>query len=221
MATKDNNRFGKKGQSNSRTTSSTNGSTESSQTSGKTTAKTNEKTLTLEFLFERGLKRLHSAETQWMQALPKLAKAAESEELQEEFEQHEKETRRHIERLEKIFDRLKIDKSDVVKCMVTQTLVDDANKTIADYQPSAVRDAALIIGAQKIEHHEIAAYGSLCELADVLGHTKIADLLERTLEEEKAADETLSEIAQDVNDEALEMSHSEHHEASGSETEAW
>jgi len=71
-----------------------------------------------------------------------------------------------------------------------------------------VRDSALIIGAQKIEHYEIAAYGSLCELADVLGEDRICDLLEKTLEEEKETDETLTAIAQDVNDEAYELSES-------------
>jgi ferritin-like metal-binding protein YciE len=85
-------------------------------------------------------------------------------------------------------------------------LIEEGKKTISEFERGPVRDSALIIGAQKIEHYEIAAYGSLCELADVLGENKIHDLLGRTLDEEEETDSNLSEIAQDVNDEAYELS---------------
>src|SRR5687767_4356198 len=109
MATKDNN-YAKKGQSSSKNSSSA--STSSLQSAQKSSGKS----LTLESLFEEGLKDIHDAETQLLQVLPKLAYAAENEDLQDALEQHERETKRHVERLEKIFNRLKIEKSDKVTC---------------------------------------------------------------------------------------------------------
>jgi len=85
-------------------------------------------------------------------------------------------------------------------------LIDAGKKVISENDESALRDSALIMGAQKIEHHEIAVYESLCELANALGYDKIGDLLERTLIEEEGADNKLADIAQEVNDEALELS---------------
>jgi len=160
----------------------------------------------LEELFEEGLKDIYSAETQLVEALPKIAKAAGSEELQDAVENHLQQTKRHVERLEKIFSRLNIDKSDVEKCAAMEGLIKEGDKIINEFEESPVRDSALIIGSQKIEHYEIAAYGSLCELADVLGHGKIVELLGRTLDEEKETDEKLTELAQDINDEAYEES---------------
>jgi ferritin-like metal-binding protein YciE len=85
-------------------------------------------------------------------------------------------------------------------------LIKEAQETIKEFEKSPVRDSALIIGAQKVEHYEIAAYGSLRELAEVLRYSKIAEVLDRTLQEEEETDEELSYIAQDVNDEACEVS---------------
>jgi len=163
---------------------------------------------TLEDLFEEGLKHAYSFETQLIDALPKMAKAAYSEELQDAFEKHLHETKRQAERLEKILSRLNIDKSSVEKCVAMEGLIKEGNDVIENYEESPVRDSAMIIGAQKIEHHEIAAYGSLHELADVLGHGSIMDMLERSLKEEEQTDHALTSIAKSVNDEAYEQNQS-------------
>lgn len=160
---------------------------------------------TLKQLFEDGLKDIYNAEKQLVQALPKMAKASESEELQAAFEDHLQQTKKHVERLEKVFAKLGIG-GDGEKCEAMEGLIKENDEIIEKYEESPVRDSALIIGAQKIEHYEIASYGSLCELADVLGMDKVCDILGRTLEEEEETDQLLSEIAQDVNDEAYETS---------------
>jgi ferritin-like metal-binding protein YciE len=161
---------------------------------------------TLEDLFENNLKDIYSGEKQLLQALPKVAEAAYNEDLQDAFREHLEQTRRHVERLDKIFSRLGIDKGSEEKCLAMEGLIKECNRTIEEFEESPVRDSALIIGAQKIEHYEIAAYGSLCELADVLGLSGAMGLLERTLEEEETTDRNLTDIAKDINDEAFEMS---------------
>jgi ferritin-like metal-binding protein YciE len=163
----------------------------------------------LEGLFEKNLKDVYSAEKQLVEALPEMAKAADNEDLQDAIYKHLQETKRQVERLEKIFDRLDIDKSEEETCAAMEGLIDEGNKIIEKFEKSPVRDSALIIGAQKIEHYEIASYGSLRELADVLGYVKIAEILDRTLEEEEETDKHLTSLAQDVNDEAYELSHEE------------
>jgi len=171
--------------------------------SGKT--KTDSKQ-TLDGLFEKVLKDAYSCEKLLVDALSEMAKASYSEELQDAFKEHQEETQRHAERIEKVFDRLRIDRSQEESCKVVETLVEVSKKITDEYEKGPVRDSALIISAQKVEHFEIALYGSLCELADVLGHHKVLDILERTLEEEKMADEHLTDIAKEVNDEACELS---------------
>jgi ferritin-like metal-binding protein YciE len=157
----------------------------------------------LKKIFEELLQDTYSAEKQLVKALPDLAKAAYNEQLQDAFEHHLEQTKRQAERLEKIFDRLRIDKNGK-NCEAMEGLVKEGKEIIEKHEKSITRDVALIIAAQKVEHYEIAAYGSLLELADVLGLNKIADNLERTLNEEKDTDELLSDIAQEVNDEAYE-----------------
>lgn len=191
----------KKNQSTSKTASSS-----KNKASKKTEEKSNQ---TLETLFEEGLKDVYNAEKQLLEALPEMAKAAYSEDLQDAFNEHHQQTKRHVERLEKIFDRLRIDKSEEENCEAMEGLIKEGKEIIEKFEESPVRDSALIIGAQKIEHYEIAAYGSLCELAEVLGYSKIADALDRTLEEEEITDKNLTAIAQEVNDEALELSYEE------------
>lgn len=164
---------------------------------------------TLDDLFEEVLKDIYSAEKQLVDALPELAKAADNEDLQDAFEKHHQETERQVDRLEKIFERLGIDKNEEETCEAMEGLIEESNKIMDEFDRSPVRDSALIIAAQKVEHYEIASYGSLVELADVLGYTKIAEMLERTLDEEKNTDEDLTSIAQDVNDEACEVGHEE------------
>ncbi len=167
---------------------------------------------TLNDLFGNGLKSIYSGESQLLDALPKVAKAVYSEELQDAIQKHLQETKRQVERLEKIFNRLGIDKSSGEKCKVMEMLIEDGNKIIEEYEEGHVRDSALIIAAQKIEHHEIAVYGSLVELADVLGKKQVMDLLDRSLQEEETTDRILTDIAMDVNDDACEMSEEEVYE---------
>jgi ferritin-like metal-binding protein YciE len=197
-----------KASSNGTLKASSNGSSKNSSVT-----KENKKQKTLEDLFEDGLKDIYSAEQQLIKALPKMVKAAESEELQDAFEKHLAETKRQAERIEKIFSRLKIDKSDIETCEAMKGLIEEADQVIEEYEQSPVRDAALIIGAQKVEHYEIAAYGSLCELADVLGHSQFVNILEKTLQEEGDTDHKLSAIAQDVNDDAYELAQNEYEES--------
>lgn len=159
----------------------------------------------LKKLFESCLQDTYNAEKQLIKALPEMIRAAFNEDLQDAFRDHLEETKRHVERLDKIFQALRITAGNET-CEAMEGLVKEAQETIKEYGESDIRDTALIINAQKIEHYEIAAYGSLCELADVLGLNKIADLLDRTLQEEKDADRKLSEIARDVNDEAYAAS---------------
>lgn len=161
---------------------------------------------TLHTLLEKGMKDIYSAEQQLVQALPDVAQAADNEELEEAINTHLEQTKKQVARLEKAFERLGIEKTNAEKCVAMEGLIEENNKVTTEFSRGPVRDAALIIGAQKIEHYEIACYGSLCELADVLGEERLGDLLGRSLEEEEETDELLSEIARDVNDEAAEMS---------------
>lgn len=164
------------------------------------------KSQTLESLLEHNLRDVYSAEQQLLKALPEIANGASSEELEEVINGHLEQTKEHIERLETVFTELGMSNNDQEECLAMKGLVDELKRTIKEFERSAVRDSALIIGIQKIEHYEIASYGSLCELADVLEHENIGDLMEKSLEEEEEVDELLSEIAQDVNDEARELS---------------
>lgn len=192
---------------------SSNGSAKTSRTSGSSKSSSKHAEKTLDDLFEEELLDIYNAETQLIDALPEMVKAAESEDLEDAFNTHLQETRRQVERLEKVFDRLGIDKSQAETCKAMEGLIKESKKIIEEFDRSSVRDAALIISAQKVEHYEIASYGSLVELADVLGYEKIADILDRSLQEEGDADKHLSSIAQDVNDEACELSSESEEEA--------
>lgn len=162
----------------------------------------------LKKIFEEQLQDTYSAEQQLIKALPEMAKAADNDDLQDAFEMHLKETEKQAKRLEKIFDRLRIEKEGKT-CKAMEGLIKEAQEIIKEHGAGSSRDAALIIAAQKVEHYEIASYGSLVELADVLGLDNIADALERTLDEERNTDELLSDIAQDINDEAYQEQESE------------
>lgn len=162
----------------------------------------------LKKIFEELLQDTYNAEKQLLKALPEAAKAAYSEYLQDAFEYHFEQTKRQVERLEKVFDRLKIERGNET-CEAMEGLIKEVKEIIDEHDKSIIRDVALIIASQKVEHYEIAAYGSLVELADVLGLNNTADLFERTLHEEKETDHRLSEIAQYVNDEAYDESTAE------------
>jgi ferritin-like metal-binding protein YciE len=160
----------------------------------------------LEDLLEDGLKEIYDAEQQLLEALPEVAAACYNEDLQDAVNKHHQQTKRHVERLEKVFKRLKISVGEKRECAAMKGLIGESRKIISEYDESPVRDSALIIGAQKIEHYEIACYGSLCELSDVLGYWNVCDILGRTLDEEEKTDLELTEIAMYVNDEAYETS---------------
>ena len=158
---------------------------------------------TLEDFFVHELSDIYNAEKQLTKALPKMAEAASDPALANAFKSHLKETEGQVERLEKVFDICDL-KDHREKCEATEGLVKEAKEIIDDTEEGPVRDAALIASAQKVEHYEIATYGTLCAIAKKLGHMEAAELLEQTLEQEKGADQKLNQLAQgEINDEAL------------------
>ena len=144
------------------------------------------------------LKDIYSAEKQLTKALPKMAKAAVSEELRNGFNEHLEQTRGHVERLEQIFEALG-ERAAGKKCVGMEGLVAEGSEVMDGDFEGDVMDAALISAAQRVEHYEIAAYGTLCAFADLLGESQHASLLRETLEEEKQTDEKLSELSEDIN----------------------
>ena len=152
------------------------------------------------FIFE--LKDLYSAETQLIEALPKMAEAASNQELKDGFTEHLDETRRQKERLEKIGKELNVDLSGET-CEAMEGLVTEGEEIIKSKAQSDIKDSGLIAAAQRVEHYEMAGYGTVRNYAKRLGFDKIADLLQETLNEEKEADSKLNHIAvQKVNVEA-------------------
>jgi ferritin-like metal-binding protein YciE len=156
---------------------------------------------TLHDLFVDELKDLYSAETQLTKALPKMAKAASSDELREAFESHLKETEGQIERLDKIFKGLDASPKGK-KCKAMEGLVEEGKEAIELDAEDTVRDAALIAAAQRVEHYEMAGYGTVRTYAQLLEMDDAVELLQETLDEEGAADEKLTGIAQSINVEA-------------------
>ncbi len=151
---------------------------------------------TLSKLFEDQLKDLHSAESQLVKALPKMAKKASATGLKDAFTSHLEETRQHVERLDQVGENLGI-KLSGKKCKAMEGLVEEGAEVLEAEGPGPVIDAALIAAAQRVEHYEISAYGTARTLAEHLGHSDAAKLLEATLEEESAADEKLTSISLD------------------------
>lgn len=154
-------------------------------------------------LFIEELKDLYSAENQILKALPKMAKAASTDELREAFEMHLEETEEHVNRLEKIFDLLGA-KARGKKCKAMEGLIEEGKELMNEDADPMVLDAALISAAQKVEHYEMAGYGCVRTWANILRHDEIAELLQETLDEEGAADKKLTELAEEhINDEAV------------------
>jgi len=149
----------------------------------------------LEELLQEELKDMYDAEKQLTKALPKLAKKATTPDLQDAFEEHLRQTEQHMERLEQVFDQLGMPVKGKT-CKGMKNLIAEGNDMIADADDDATRDAIMIAAAQKVEHYEIAAYGTLRTWANVLGHREIASMLEDTLEEEKETDQKLTGIAE-------------------------
>lgn len=154
-------------------------------------------------LYMDELRDLYNAENQLIKALPKMAKASFSEELQQGFEEHLEQTKGHVQRLEKIFKSL--DESPKgKKCMGMEGLVKEGGEVMQEDFEGAVMDAALIGAAQRVEHYEIAAYGTVCEFAQILGESEQASLLKQTLQEEKETDQKLTRLAEQINPQANE-----------------
>jgi ferritin-like metal-binding protein YciE len=147
-------------------------------------------------LFLDELADIHYAEKQLVKTLPKLAKAANSPELKQAFEEHLKQTETHVERIQKVFAAVDAPVKSK-KCEAMEGLIQEGKDLMEEHEDSEALDAALISAAQKVEHYEIASYGCLHTWAVQMGHTKAAQILQMTLDEEKKADETLTCIAEE------------------------
>jgi len=159
---------------------------------------------TLEDLLHHELKDLYSAENQLVKALPKMAKAANNEELSAGFTEHLEQTKGHVGRLEEIAKTLDI-KLAGHKCKAMEGLIEEGAEMIDEDAEPTVKDAGLIGAAQRVEHYEIAGYGTARALAEKLGHDDVAELLGQTLEEEKETDQKLTDLAESaINVEAEE-----------------
>jgi ferritin-like metal-binding protein YciE len=148
-------------------------------------------------LFLAELADAYDAEQQLARALPKMAKKAQSSELRDAFETHLEETENHVSRIEQVFESVG-EALKRKKCKGMEGIVDEGAEMAGDQADSEALDAALIASAQKVEHYEIASYGTLCTWAELLGETEAVNLLKETLCEEKAADETLTSIAEEL-----------------------
>jgi ferritin-like metal-binding protein YciE len=149
-------------------------------------------------LYVEELKDLYNAENQLLKALPKMAKAASSPGLSTAFQDHLEETRGQVERLEKIVKKLRVGPKGK-RCKAMEGLIEEGKELIEENGEPAVLDAALIATAQKVEHYEIAGYGTVRTYAELLGFDEAADLLRQTLDEESATDEKLRELARGIN----------------------
>lgn len=159
---------------------------------------------TLQTLYVSELRDLYSAEQQLVKALPKLVKMAESQGLSDAFASHFDETKNHVTRLEQIFQSLGETRKGK-KCVGMEGIIKEGAEAIDEFDGN-VLDARLISGAQRIEHYEIAAYGSLCAYAELLDRSEDLGLLKEILEEEKEADEKLTELSETINQAALDDS---------------
>ncbi|MDB5292320.1 MAG: ferritin-like protein [Phycisphaerales bacterium] len=149
----------------------------------------------LQDLYVDQLRDLYSAENQLVKALPKMVKAASNEQLSESFEQHLEQTRGHVDRLKQVFDKLGKKPTGKV-CKAMQGLIEEAKETMEEDADPEVLDAGLIAAAQRVEHYEIAGYGTVRSFAKLLGDNAAARLLQQTLDEEGETDKKLSRLAE-------------------------
>lgn len=149
-------------------------------------------------LYLEQLQDLYNAEQQLIKALPKMAKAASSDELRTAIEDHLEETKGHAERIETICEKMG-KKASGKKCKAMEGLIKEGSETLGEDMTDELKDAAIIADAQRVEHYEIAGYGCVRAYATKLGDEEAADLLAQTLEEEKAADTKLNDIAEEIN----------------------
>jgi ferritin-like metal-binding protein YciE len=148
-------------------------------------------------LFLDELADVYNAEQQLTKALPKMADAAESDELREAFEEHLEQTEEHASRLLQVSEELG-ESMEKKKCAAMEGLIEEAKDLMKEQQNTSALDAALIAAAQKVEHYEIASYGTLCAWAQQMNHNKVLQLLRETLDEEREADEKLTSIAKSL-----------------------
>lgn len=159
----------------------------------------------LKGLLVEELKDLYHAEGQLVKALPKMAKAAQNEQLKEALQDHLRETEEHVRRLEAAFEKLEVPAKGKT-CPAMKGLIEEGAEGIAEHKASALRDAQIIASAQKVEHYEIASYGTVRAFAEALGEEDVAELLQATLDEEGAADKKLTSLSETINEEALALS---------------
>ena len=152
--------------------------------------------------FVKELRDVLSAEKQITKALPKMAKNASHEELRAAFEEHLEQTERQIERLEQAFELIDL-KPRASKCEAMSGLIEEGKEILEEDASPGAKDAMLIAAAQKVEHYEIATYGTLCTWAEILGLSQVKGLLQETLDEEKTTDEKLTKLASEINREAV------------------
>jgi|HubBroStandDraft_3_1064219.scaffolds.fasta_scaffold31678_2 ferritin-like metal-binding protein YciE len=167
----------------------------------------------LKTLYVDELRDLYSSEQQLIKALPKMAKAANSDELRKGFEEHLQQTRQHATRLEQILSALG-EPAKGKKCKGMAGIVAEGGEMLSEDFQGALMDAALISAAQRVEHYEIAAYGAVHAYAELMGESEAASLLQQTLEEEKETDQKLTELSEGINSEAFNTG-SEAEEAKG------
>jgi ferritin-like metal-binding protein YciE len=148
------------------------------------------------------LKDIYYAEKQLVKALKKVSKASTHEQLKDAFDKHREQTEGQIEMLEQAFEAMEM-RAAGKKCPAMDGLIEESNEHIQEMEKGAALDAALIVGAQKIEHYEIAAYGSMCTFAKSLGLTECEDIFNQILQQESDTDELLTQVAQTVNQDAL------------------
>lgn len=152
-------------------------------------------------LYIEELKDLYNAETQLVKALPKMAKGSSNAELRQGFEEHLRQTSEHVTRLEQIFEMLG-EKATGKKCLGMEGLVKEGAETLREDYGQDVMDAAIIGAAQRVEHYEIAGYGTVRAFAELLGENEHVSLIEQTLQEEKETDEKLTQLAEQINSQA-------------------
>jgi ferritin-like metal-binding protein YciE len=157
----------------------------------------------LKSLYVDELRDLYNSEQQLIKALPKMAKAANSDELRKGFEEHLEQTRGHATRLEKILSTLG-EPVKGKKCKGMAGIVSEGGEMMSEDFEGALMDAALISAAQRVEHYEIAAYGAVHAYAELMGESEAALLLQQTLDEEKATDQKLTELSEQINSEAFD-----------------
>lgn len=172
----------------------------------------------LDELLHDELKDIYDAEKQLTKALPKMTKKATNEDLKQAFEEHLQQTEQHIERLDQVFEQLDLPARGK-KCEGMRGLIQEGQDMMSEADDDATRDALMIAAAQKVEHYEIASYGTARTWANLLGKSEVAALLEETLEEEKETDQRLTSIAESmVNPEAMQGGEQDEEEEEAGET---